>query len=429
MSLFKRATNTQAYLKCGLMGFAGDGKTYTAAEMAIGLVELMRHRQLPEGDRPVKFIDTETGSDWVKPRFDQANIVLDVAKTRAFVDLKAAIVEAEAEGAVLIIDSISHFWRNLTEEYAKRKNRTRGLEFQDWAWLKTEWGNFTDLFVNSRCHIIMCGRAGYEYDFFQNENGKKELEKTGIKMKAETETGYEPSLLILMAKEMDLATGRVWRTAKVLKDRSTLIDGKSFENPTFKSFLPHVECLNLGGEHLGVDTSRHSGALFVESGEPKWQWEKRQKEIALDEIVEVLNKHHGGTTNEAKKAKADLLEAVFASRSWERIKSFDFETVAAGRNALWLRLEGQPYAWKKPPAVDAENLTPEALIQCAMDEHGLDTFDVSEELQQAGLPERWADLSMEQALDIAVKLAARATMYREAQIDHPGQGSLLEVVK
>ena len=352
-NLFQRATNTQAYLKAGIMGFAGDGKTYTATEIAIGLVELMRQRKLPEGDRPVMFLDTETGSDWVKPRFDAASIELFTAKTRAFVDLLTAITEAESAGSVLLIDSISHFWRNLTEEYATRKNRKRGLEFQDWAWLKAEWGKFTDLFVNSKCHIIMCGRAGYEYDFFENESGKKELAKTGVKMKAETETGYEPSVLILMEKNQELIEGggtRVWRTATILKDRSTRIDGKTFDNPTFKDFLPHIEFLNLGGEHVGVDTSRTSEELFAEDGEPRWQKEKRMKEIALDEIAEIIGKYHPGSSADAKKAKGDLLEAIFGSRSWERIKSFDWPTINMFRDDLWVKLEGKHYAWEKPDA-------------------------------------------------------------------------------
>lgn len=347
-NLFKKATNTQAYLKAGLMGFAGDGKTYTASELAIGLVLLMRKKGLAQGDKPVMFIDTETGSDWIKPRFDAENIELFTAKTRSFTDLLVAVKEAEASGSVLIIDSISHFWRGLTEEYAERKNRKRGLELQDWAWLKAEWGKFTDLFVNSKCHIVMCGRAGYEYDFFENDDGKKQLEKTGVKMKAETETGYEPSILILMEKHRDINTGEVWRTAQVLKDRSTRIDGKTFKNPSIQHFMPHIEFLNLGGDHVGVDTSRDNAELFASDGEPKWQKEKRLKAIALDEVIEVINKFHGGTSQDAKKAKADILEKFFGSRSWERIQTMAYDDVVSARNAIWLALEGVPYAFEPP---------------------------------------------------------------------------------
>lgn len=350
--LFTKSSNNQAFLKMGLMGFAGDGKTYTASEVAIGMVQLMRTRGLPDGDKPVMFIDTETGSDWVKPRFDAANIELMVAKTRSFVDLLEAVRVTEREGAVLLIDSISHFWRGLCDEYASRKGRKRGLEFSDWAWLKSEWAKFTDLFVNSKCHIIMCGRAGFEYDFFEGDDGRKNLEKTGIKMKAETETGYEPSILVLMEKHQALLDDKrekqVWRTATIIKDRSDTIDGMEFTNPTFKDFMPHIEHLNLGGAHLSVDLSRDNAELFADDGTPRWQQEKRAKEIALDEVAELLGKHHPGSTAEAKKSKADWIEKAFGSRSWERIQTLDWATVKAARAYLWRELEKKEYGMGMP---------------------------------------------------------------------------------
>lgn len=360
MSLFKPATNTQAKLKAGLMGFAGDGKTYTAASIAIGLIELMRSRDLPDGNKPAMFIDTETGSDWVKPRFDAAGIELQTAKTRAFVDLLAALREAEASGSVLIIDSITHFWRELTETYAKRRNRSRGLEFQDWAFLKAEWGKFTDLFVNSNCHAILCGRAGYEYDFFEDDSGKKQLEKTGVKMKAETETGYEPSILIMMEKHqevLDKETKRVWRTATILKDRSTRIDGKMFVNPTFEDFRPHVDFLNLGGVQLGLDANRNSAELIGEEGRNDWRAKQQQREIALSDIQEVINKHHGGQSADAKRTKADLLEKHANTRSWPRVESLDLATLQAVRESLWIELEGHGYKFE-PPAKAANTDAP-----------------------------------------------------------------------
>ncbi len=355
MSLFNTATNSQAYLKAGFMGFAGDGKTYTATKLAIGLVQMMRDRGLEAGDKPVLFLDTETGSDWVQPQFEAAGIELMTAKTRAFIDLIEAIKEAEKTGSILLIDSISHFWRDLTESYAKRKNRTRGLQFQDWAWLKQEWGRFTDLFVNSKVHIIMCGRAGYEYDFFEQDGGKKELQKTGVKMKAETETGYEPSILVLMAKKRDMETGEVWREGSILKDRAALIDGKTFKNPTFEDFLPHIDFLNLGGEHVGVDTSRNSESLVRPDGKPQWQFDKEQKEIALDEISEIIKEHHGSQSKDDKAARADLMEHAFGTRSWKRIETLPRDAVERGRNKLWLKLKGEEYRFAPPePELDDE---------------------------------------------------------------------------
>ena len=42
MALFRKAEVTSAYLKMGIMGFAGSGKTYTATQTAIRLVQHMR---------------------------------------------------------------------------------------------------------------------------------------------------------------------------------------------------------------------------------------------------------------------------------------------------------------------------------------------------------------------------------------------------
>lgn len=344
MSLFTKAANTQCFLKAGFMGLAGSGKTYTASKVAIGLVGYLRERNLPEGGRPVYFADTETGSSYVKPHFDKAEIELFTAKTRAFSDLVALVDEAESNSGILLIDSITHFWREFTESYAKKKNRNR-LEFQDWSFLKTEWGKFTDRFVNSKLHIIMCGRMGYEYDFFKDEEtGKKQLEKTAVKMKAETETGYEPSLLVWMERYMDMATKEVCREAHVLKERFDVIDGQSFKDPTFVTFLPHIELLSLGGIQVGVDSSRTSEAIIPGiEGKPEWQVRKEQKEIALDEITEVIKKHHGGRSESDQLARGDLLEKHFGTRSWKKIETLDFDIIKKGRASLWISLEGIEY--------------------------------------------------------------------------------------
>ncbi len=354
MTIFSKAENRQAFLKMGLMGFAGDGKTYTAAKVAVGLINYMRELEIEGADRPVMFLDTETGSDWVMPMFEADGIELQIAKTRAFKNLVPAVQEAEDIGALLIIDSISHFWKELMESYAERKGRTYGLQFQDWAWLKKEWGQFTDIFVNSRCHILMCGRAGYEYDFFEQEGGKKELEKTGIKMKAETETGYEPSILVLMEKHRDMKTSKVWRTAAVLKDRAAMIDGQSFVNPGFEDFLPHIKYLNLGGEHVGVDTTTTSESMVPSSGKPQWQYDKEQKEIALEEITEKMKEHHPSTSAADKAARGDLLQEVFGTRAWSRVTALKRDQVEEGRNKMWIKLDGNPYAFEIPDEFDDE---------------------------------------------------------------------------
>jgi hypothetical protein len=342
MTLFTKAENTSAYLKMGIMGRPGSGKTLTASLVAIGLVQLMRQRGLPAGDRPVYFLDTEGGSDWVAPRFAEAGIPLFTAKTKAFADLLVAVPEAEANASIMVTDSLTHFWIELCDAYmaAKKdrfgKPRTK-LQFEDWAYLKGEWRKFTDAYVNSNLHCIVAGRAGYEYDYvLDDETGKKNLEKTDIKMKAEGDMGYEPSILVLMERDIDMTTKVNRHIATVLKDRAGLIDGKEFTNPTFESFLPHIERLNWGGMQRTVDLRRNSVASIPADIRDN---RSTQRAIVLDEIEDLLVMHHPSTSGADKQAKLRLLRKYFDA-SWAEIdKLMPLERLRQGYDMLHVDLE------------------------------------------------------------------------------------------
>lgn len=352
MALFKKQESTSCFLKAGFLGFAGSGKTFTSTSLAVGLALMLKERKLPQGGRPIMFLDSETGSDYIAHIVRDAGLELFSAKSRSMVDCAEAITECEQNGSVLIIDSITHCWRDFCDSYRRKKNRQR-LEMLDWVTLKEEWARvFTDRYVNSAAHIIICGRAGFEYEHELNEiTNKKELVKSGIRMAAEKETGFEPSLLVLMEREMDMRTNAVVRTANILKERFDIIDGKCIANPTFEDFKPHIDRLNLGGAQLGVDTSRSADELFsAGDGDSQWKYERQQKEIALDEIKEEIAKHCGqGQSAEDKKARGDLLERISGTRSWSRLENEKWEKVKTARNALWLESRGHAFGENPAP--------------------------------------------------------------------------------
>lgn len=335
MSILRPATNQTAYLKGGLLGFAGSGKTHTAALIALGLIQ-------QTGDkRPVAFFDTETGSDYLIPRFKEAGVELLVAKTRSFADLKEFMREAEGKCAVGIIDSISHVWAELLEAYTKRLNRRNGLLFQDWGPIKQEWRGFTDLYLNTKMHVLLCGRAGYEYDFEVGEGGKKELVKTGTKMKAETEMGYEPSLLLEMERVSQDDTGRLvegkrsgWvHRCYVLKDRSDRMNGAVLDNPTYASFAPAISFLNLGGEHVGIDTARNSESLF--DSPESLSARKKKLDVVLELIPDAfVERGLGGTSAKAKELQVKAFKACFGTSSWTAICAMRLEEIEEGFGKL-----------------------------------------------------------------------------------------------
>ncbi len=193
MGLLKKAEKEMAYGKIGILGFQGSGKTHTASLIALGLAKLIEAKR-------VAFQDTETGSDWVLPMFEAEGIELLNHKSRAFTDLLTIGKECvAAQIPILMVDSITHIWRDLVESYMAKKKIKR-MSFHHWGEVKGDWKDWTDFFIMSPLHILICGRAGFEYDFSEDEEGARELVKTGTKMKVETEFGFEPSLVIEMER-------------------------------------------------------------------------------------------------------------------------------------------------------------------------------------------------------------------------------------
>jgi hypothetical protein len=343
MSLLQKLGTGQGYLKAGFLGFQKSGKTYTATLLAIGTRE---HFGL---DGPIAMFDTEGGAEYIaKMVRERTGKDLIGMRSRSFDDLCNMAEECVAEGvSVLVADSMTHVWRELcdaymkqvndqirrtNERYSKKRPLRQRLEFQDWAHVKGIWSRWTDFYTNSALHIVICGRAGFEYDMQESqETGRKELVKTGIKMKTEGEFGFEPSLLVEMDREQepDGDGGFVLRRrATVLGDRFGVIDGATTIDPTFDFFAPHV-CELTAGAHAAVDT-RIKTDVGIEDNEDEWTPEKKLRVILCEEIQGELVATYPGQKADDKKAKADLIHQAFGTRSWTRVESMDSERLRQG---------------------------------------------------------------------------------------------------
>ena len=326
-NFFAPIGNTKPYFKAALEGFAGSGKTYTAAQVAIGLYKRVGSK------KPVIIFDTEKAAKFLKPMFAAEGIEVLVRESRSLADLRETMSRArQGLTDLLIIDSISHVWEDFLKAYAEKVRRTR-LEFQDWGIIKPTWKNeFSDPFVSDPYHIIMTGRAGYEYENEINkETGKREIYKSGVKMKVEGETAYEPDLLVLMERMQEMEGGsikKVIRQATIIKDRSTVIDGQTFENPTYKEFAPAVEVMLEAPAPMETAAERDAGTLF-RTEEEKYEW-KQQKKRWLEEIENYLVSVWPGQAAEQKKLKIDAIYYAFNTMSWTVVESLRPEELEAG---------------------------------------------------------------------------------------------------
>lgn len=329
MSLFSEAKNTVGYLKSGWVGFPGSGKTYTMALVAIGLQKYIK------SDKPVFFYDTELGSSFIEKLFVENDIKLMRVQSRSFQTLILATKEAEKEGGIFIIDSITHPWRELLKSFMKSKGITR-IKMNHWGPIKEEWGQFNELYLNSKMHILMAGRAGFEFDFEEDEEGNKDLVKTGIKMKTEGELGFEPSLLVEMSAEKEVDKGKtvgIINKAFIVKDRFNEINGKTIERPKFEDFLPHIKHLNIGGEHQQLNVEDSVSMLSTDQSVSK---RLRERDILVEELWAELPLRFNSRTDAGKKEGANFLRENFGTLSQKGIESLSNETIKAGLDKLKL---------------------------------------------------------------------------------------------
>src|SRR5436190_444371 len=232
----QKLANEQGYLKAGFLGFPKSGKTFTSVKLAIGTIKLFKL------DGPVALFDTESGSNYVADmiKSETGKDLLGV-RARSFNALMQFAKDCITEKvSVAIVDSVSHPWSELMESYLVQLNEKRKakgwaplakLEFQNWSSIKAIWEQWPTFFLNSPLHIIVCGRAGFTFEMEKDqETGRKELVKTGIKMRVESNFGFEPSLLVEMEREQ-LPDGdggfKIVHRATILGDRFAVLDAQS----------------------------------------------------------------------------------------------------------------------------------------------------------------------------------------------------------
>jgi hypothetical protein len=273
-----------------------------------------------------------------------------VIKSRAFKDMRAALTEAEQAGCCgYLVDSYTHPWQELCDSF-KEKSKRKKLEFHHMDELKRLWRGWTDQFLNSKLHIIVSGRLGYEW----GKDDEGDLVKLGSKMKSESEAGYEPSLLIEMEafRPTEIAKakkqrGNILHRAHVVKDRWRTLNGKTIEWPdinsykagdykrVFDAFLPHWQRLAMSnGVQRAVDGERSSADLFDANGKTLQQQRAAEVEIALEIIQNTLALIWPGLDALSKQTRLAVIEALCGQPSWAALTKQSLEKLDCQRSLI-----------------------------------------------------------------------------------------------
>jgi len=211
---FKKAERTQLYLRCALFGPSGSGKTMTALKMAKGISEKM--------GVPIAVIDTESRSaEKYADRFDFEVENLALKTVDHYI---GAMNEAEKAGyKVLVIDSMSHAWRELTDEVDRiAQTSTSKNTFSPWSKVSPKQKRFISAILNYPGHLIVTMRSKTEWVIGQGKDGKTEPKMLGLTPEQGKGIEYEFDLLV----EMDQN-----HIAKIIKDRTGKYQDETIEKP------------------------------------------------------------------------------------------------------------------------------------------------------------------------------------------------------
>lgn len=200
---FMKAERTQLWLRCALFGPSGSGKTMTALRMAKGIAEKM--------EVPFAVIDTEARS--ASKYADRIPFEVDDLGEKTIDHYIAAMNEAIKAGyKVLVIDSLSHAWRELTEEVDRiAQNSTSKNTFSAWGKVGPKQKRLVEAILNFPGHIITTMRSKTEWVIAPNKDGKIAPEKMGLAPEQGKGIEYEFDLLM----ELDQK-----HQATVTKDRT-----------------------------------------------------------------------------------------------------------------------------------------------------------------------------------------------------------------
>jgi hypothetical protein len=249
MAGFRKARAEQAALKLGIYGPAGSGKTFTSLLIAEGIARLTGKR--------VAMVDTEHGSDFycqsvpTRPVHPDA-FDFDALYTRSITETVEAVRSLDpATHSIVVLDSMTHLWQACLEAYTGGKTSAGTIPMHAWGKIKKPYRDLMSHLLSSTLHVIICGRQGTEY---ATDEETDELRAVGVKMKAEGETPYEPHILIRMETLKPKHTNELaMYVAYAEKDRTGVLAGRSFINPTFETLCKPLLGL-LGATQAQLDT-------------------------------------------------------------------------------------------------------------------------------------------------------------------------------
>jgi hypothetical protein len=206
---FKKATRRRAYLKLGITGGPGTGKTYSGLRLATGMA----------AGQPIAGVDTENGSMCLYA--DAFNFDVVTLEPPFTDDKFVQAIDAAVTGgyAVVIIDSFSHAWEAVLD-YKTTLDSKGGNSYINWGAAGKKFKSVLAAVLQSPIHVLCCLRTKMEYVLETDLRGKQVPKKVGLQPIAREGAEYEYSTVFDIGSD---------HCATVSKDRTGLFIDQHFQ--------------------------------------------------------------------------------------------------------------------------------------------------------------------------------------------------------
>lgn len=228
---FAPAQRTAAFLRVGLGGPTGSGKSYTGIRLGLLLCK--------EFGGKLAVIDTEDKSaslyqgieapDGVPWEFDVCDLVKGHRAPQDYI--RALNNAADAKYGVVLIDSITHAWTDMLAQVDKKAGDKEN-SFTAWRSVTPQHSALVDAITGYPGHIIFTVRMKMEYVLEKNEKGKMEPRKVGLAPVFRDGIEYESTVFADLDQD---------HTLRITKTRISALDGLVVPRPGPELSRPMIE--------------------------------------------------------------------------------------------------------------------------------------------------------------------------------------------
>lgn len=284
---FRLAQRNNLFVKCALYGPSGSGKTMSALRIAQGISMRTNER--------IAVIDSEYRS--ASKYADRFVFDVDDLSDKRVESYLASITECQRQGYhILVIDSLSHAWRELTDEVDRiTQSSPSRNSFSAWAKVSQKQKQLIEAILTFPGHIIATMRSKTEWVISENAQGRLCPQKMGLAPEQGKGIEYEFDLLLELSQQ---------HIATVAKDRSGHFQDMLIDKPDEHFGIALYDWLNGSAEMERVD----NGALSQEKS-----YEKEGNEI-ISRIGKILTEKRGRKALFSESEKDDMRKLLMTIR-------------------------------------------------------------------------------------------------------------------